>query len=322
MNAIAQDPRDPKRVLAAVNSAWFGPHIHGSTNGGKTWKLSERGLELKSVRKESLKRVWQIRHGHSDEPKVVYAGGDPGALFRSEDNGASWSEVRSLNTHKTRKQWNPGAGGMCLHSIEALGDGRLAVAISAAGVFRSSDAGETWEPHNVGVRADFLPEKRPEVGQCVHKLRAHPRNPDLLFQQNHCGIYRGRFGGKRWKDISKGLGTRFGFAAAVPAAEPETFFTVPIESPEYRCTPGGALAVGRSRDGGKTWELLRNGLPQENAHLLVLREAMDSDGYDPPGVYFGTANGQLFGTRNGGARWTPIAEHLPPIYSISVGVES
>ncbi len=322
VNAISQDPRDPKRVLAAVNSAWFGPHIHASNNGGRTWKLSERGLDLKSVKGESLKRVWQIRHGHADEPKVVYAGGDPGALFRSEDNGASWREVKSLNTHRTRKRWNPGAGGMCLHSIESLGDGRLVIAISAAGTFRSADGGETWEPHNVGVRADFLPEKRPEVGQCVHKLRAHPRKPELLFQQNHCGIYRSSFEGKRWKDISKGLPSRFGFAAALPAAEPETFFTVPIESPEYRCTPGGALAVGRSRDGGKTWELLRNGLPQQNAYLLVLREAMDADGHDPAGVYFGTANGQLFGTRNGGERWSTIAEHLPPVYAVSVGVES
>lgn len=320
IHSINQDPRDPKRVYAAVNDAWFGPHLHASTNGGKKWKLSEKGLEVKSLKKESLKRIWQVRPGHADEPKVVYAGGDPGVLFKSEDNGASWREVRSLNNHPTRERWAPGAGGMCLHSIESLGDGRLLVAISAAGVFRSSDGGENWEPHNVGVRADFLPNKRPEVGQCVHKLRAHPTNPELLFQQNHCGIYRGTFGGKRWKDVSKGLPTRFGFAAAIPAAEPETFFTVPIQGPEYRCNPNGALAVGRTRDGGKTWDLLRDGLPQEDAHLTILREAMDADAHSPAGVYFGTANGQLFATSNGGERWTAIAEHLPPVYSVSVGV--
>ncbi|MDA1234456.1 MAG: exo-alpha-sialidase [Acidobacteria bacterium] len=320
INCVVQDPRDPKRVYAAVNSAWFGPHLHVSTNGGKTWKLSEKGLELKSVEGESLKRIWKIQPGHADEPKVVYLGGDPGALFRSEDYGKSWSEVTSLNQHATRKRWNPGAGGMCLHSIEPLGGGRLVVAISAAGAFRSSDDGANWEPYNQGVRTDFQPEKFPEVGQCVHKLRAHPANPNLLFQQNHCGIYRGAFDGKKWKDISKGLPSRFGFAAAVPASEPETMFTVPIQSPEYRCNLDGALAVGRTRDGGKTWELLRKGLPQENTHLSILREAMDADAHKPAGVYFGTAGGQVYYSRNGGDSWQALAEHLPPVYSVSASV--
>ena len=320
INCVVQDPRDPKRVYAAVNSAWFGPHLHVSTNGGKTWKLSEKGLELKSVEGESLKRIWKIQPGHADEPKVVYLGGDPGALFRSEDYGKSWSEVTSLNQHATRKRWNPGAGGMCLHSIEPLGGGRLVVAISAAGAFRSSDDGANWEPYNQGVRTDFQPEKFPEVGQCVHKLRAHPANPNLLFQQNHCGIYRGAFDGKKWKDISKGLPSRFGFAAAVPASEPETMFTVPIQSPEYRCNLDGALAVGRTRDGGKTWALLRKGLPQENTHLSILREAMDADAHKPAGVYFGTAGGQVYYSRNGGDSWQALAEHLPPVYSVSASV--
>ncbi len=321
INCVAQDPRDPKRVYAAVNSAWFGPHIHVSTDGGKKWRLSEKGLELKSVKGEWLKRVWKVQPGHADEPKVVYAGCDPGALFRSENYGREWREVTSLNRHPTRKQWEPGAGGMCLHSIESMGEGRLAVAISAAGTFRSFDGGQSWEPYNQGVLVDFKPVKYPEVGQCVHKLRSHPRNPNLLFQQNHCGVYRATFDGKRWKDISKGLPTRFGFAAAVPAAEPETMFTVPIESPEYRCNLDGALAVARTRNGGETWELKRKGLPQKNAHLIILREAMDADAYKPVGVYFGTANGQLFYSRDGGEHWHTLAGHLPPVYSVSVGVE-
>jgi hypothetical protein len=321
IHCVVRDSRDPKRLYAAVNSAWFGPHLHPSTNGGKSRRLSEKGLELKSVKGESLKRILKIQPGHADELKVVYLGGDPGALFRSSNNGRSWSEVTSLNQHPTRERWNPSAGGMCLHSIELLGGGRLIVAISAAGAFRSVDGGGSWEPYNEGVRVDFMPEKYPQVGQCVHQLRAHPKTPNLLFQQNHCGVYRGDFDGKKWKDISKGLPTRFGFAAAVPAAEPETMFTVPIESPQYRCNLDGALAVGRTRDGGNNWELLRKGLPQHNTHLSILREAMDTDAYSPVGVYFGTAGGQLYYSRNGGDNWQTLTGHLPPVYSVATLVD-
>ena len=321
INHIVQDVRDPKRLYATVNSAWFGPHLKTSTDGGKKWRLAEKGLELTSIPGESLKRIWNIQPGAADEPKVLYAGCDPGALFRSEDNGRSWQEVTGLTQHATRPKWQPGAGGMCLHSIVPLGGGKIVAAISAAGAFRSNDDGESWEPFNTGVRADFMPERYPEVGQCVHKLRAHPTNPDLLFQQNHCGVYRAATDGKKWKDITRGLPTRFGFAAAVPAAEPDTFFTCPMEGPEYRANLKGAFAVARTQDGGKSWELLRNGLPQENAHLTVFREAMDADSNKRPGVYVGTAQGQVFYTRNGGEKWQILAENLPPVYSVSVGAE-
>ena len=173
INHVVADPRDPKRVYATVTNGWFGAHIHASADGGKTWNVSENGLELSGVPDQSLKRIWHIEPGHADEPGVVYAGADPGA------------------------------GGMCLHSIQCLGKGRIVVAISAAGAFRSLDNGATWEPHNGGVRADFMPEKFPEVGQCVHKLLAHPRDPETLYQQNHCGVYRGKFTGKKWTDINK-----------------------------------------------------------------------------------------------------------------------
>lgn len=334
---IAQDPRDPKRHYAAVGNAWFGPHLHASTNSGKTWRISEKGLELKGIAgktwtvtengmelKETpdstLKRIWHIKPGAADEPAVVYLGGDPGVLFRSGDNGANWEMVDGLNHHPTREKWNPGAGGMMVHSIECLGKGRLIVGISAAGAFRSSDSGKTWEPFNGNVRVDFAPDKFPEVGQCVHKLKSHPRNPDALYQQNHCGIYSADFAGQKWRDISKGLPTRFGFALAVPAAEKQTLFTIPVDSSENRFVPGGKLRVGRSRDGGKTWKLLTKGLPQENAYVLVLREAMTSDDCDPAGVYFGTSTGTLFYTRDAGDSWQVLAENLPPIYSISPAV--
>jgi photosystem II stability/assembly factor-like uncharacterized protein len=318
VNHVVQDPRAPQRYYAAVNSAWFGPHIHASTDGGKSWHLADRGLALRDVPDQTLKRIWHIRPGHADEPGVVYAGADPGALFRSADWGESWEMVESLTLHPTRPKWMPGAGGMCLHSIQCLGSGRVVVAISAAGAFRTADSGATWEPYNQGVRADFLPDKFPEVGQCVHKLLAHPTRPDLLFQQNHCGVYKGKLTGKKWTDITRGLPSRFGFGLAVPEAEPETLFTIPHEGAEYRCNPGGKLAVARSRDGGKTWKLLTRGLPQHDAHVTVLREAMTSDPFSPAGIYFGTTGGSVHSTNDAGESWGILAANLPPVYSASV----
>jgi hypothetical protein len=318
VNHVAQDPREPQRFYAAVNSAWFGAHIHASTDAGCSWKLSEAGLEMKCIPETSLKRIWRIEPGAADEPAVVYAGGDPGVLFRSADWGRTWAEVPSLTAHATRERWSPGAGGMCLHSIQCLGGGRMIVAISAAGAFRTTDGGATWTPFNHNVRADFRPDKYPEVGQCVHKLLAHPRHPEALYQQNHCGIYKARFDGQKWTDISRGLPSRFGFGLAVPAAEPETLFTVPIESAEYRCTPEGRFRVARSRDGGKTWKLLTRGLPQRNAHLLVLREAMAADARSPAGVYVGTTSGQIFYSADAGVSWSLMAEHLPAVVSLAV----
>jgi photosystem II stability/assembly factor-like uncharacterized protein len=334
---VAQDPRDPKRHFAAVNNAWFGPHLYASTNGGKkwdpsekglevkgitgkTWAITDKGMEMKEVTDATLKRIWHIAPGAADESGVVYLGGDPGVLFRSGDNGATWELVLGLSNHATRARWNPGAGGMMVHSIQCLGKGRLIVGISAAGAFRSSDGGKTWGAYNGNVRTDFQPEKFPEVGQCVHKLKAHPNNPEALYQQNHCGIYRGDFGGKEWTDISEGLPSRFGFALAVPAAEKQTLFTIPIDSAERRYVPQAKLRVARSRNGGKTWKLLTKGLPQEHAHVLVLREAMTSDDRDPAGIYFGTSTGALFYTRDAGDSWHVLSGHLPPIYSVSAAL--
>ena len=249
---------------------------------------------------------------------MVYAGCDPGALFRSTDWGQTWDMVESLTLHPTRAKWMPGAGGMCLHSIQALGRGRIVVAISAAGAFRTSDYGATWEPYNQGVRADFLPDKFPDVGQCVHKLLAHPANPEMLYQQNHCGVYKGKTAGNRWTDITKGLPSRFGFGLAVPEAEPETLFTIPLEGAEYRCNLNGQLSVARSRDAGKTWKLISRGLPKHDAHVTILREAMTSDSHSPAGVYFGTTGGTVFSTDDGGDSWGVLASNLPPVYSVSV----
>jgi len=318
VNHIAPDPRNPKLLYAAVNSAWFGPHIHASTNGGKSWKLSEEGFEIKSLPGTKMARVWHVEPGHADQPGVVYAGADPGVLFRSENWGKSWHEVTSLNRHKTRSKWSPGGGGMMVHSIQCVSKESVVVGLSVAGAFRSDDNAATWTPHNGGVLADFQPKKFPEVGQCVHKLLAHPRNPKMLYQQNHCGVYRAHYDAKRWTDLSAGLPSRFGFCLAVPADEPETLFTVPMESPSFRCNLNGRLQVARSRDGGKSWSLLDKGLPHKNVFVGVLREAMASDDQSPAGVYFGTNNGHVYYTRNAGDSWHTMAENLPPIYSVSV----
>jgi len=320
---VAQDPRHPKHLYATGGNAWIGPHLYASRDGGKTWKLSENGLALKNFPGEAtLKRIWHIAPAASDEPGVVYVGADPGVLFRSGDHGANWEMVTGLSLHPTREKWTPGAGGMMVHSIQCLGKGDVIVGISAAGAFRSTDSGKTWQPFNGNVRADFLPNKFPEVGQCVHKLKAHPRRPTALFQQNHCGIYQADFAAQKWTDISKGLPSRFGFGLAVPAAEVNTLFTVPIESSEHRFVPNGQLRVARSRDGGRTWKLLNKGLPQSNAHVLILREAMTCDDRDPAGVYFGTSTGTLFYSRNAGDSWQVLAQYLPPIYSVSAGARA
>ena len=315
---VAQDPRNPDRLYAAAGNAWFGSHLHASNDGGRTWKLSEEGLTLKDMPGETLKRIWHIAPGAADDRNAVYLGADPGVLFRSPDNGEHWELLDGLSRHPTREKWMPGAGGMMVHSIQCLGKGRIVAGISAAGAFRTSDLGKTWEPHNGNVLADFLPEKYPAVGQCVHKLLAHPRRRDALYQQNHCGIYRSRFANAKWTDISKGLPSRFGFALAVPAAEDDTLFTVPTTSSEKRYVSDGKLRVARSRDGGKNWELLTKGLPQSNAYVLVLREAMTSDAEDPAGVYFGTSTGTVYSTRDAGDSWQVLAPNLPPVYSVSV----
>jgi photosystem II stability/assembly factor-like uncharacterized protein len=264
-----------------------------------------------------LKKLWYVRPGAEDEPDTIYLGGDPSVLFRSRDRAKTWELVEGLTNHPTRSQWSEGGGGMMIHSIECLGEGRMIVGMSVGGAFRSVDHGATWEPFNGNVLADFQPVSYPEVGQCVHKLLAHPSDRSALYQQNHCGIYRARFEDSAWTDISEGLPTRFGFALAVPAAEPQSLFTIPVNSPEERYVAQGKLRVARSRDGGGNWEFVSRGLPQTNAYLLVLREAMTSDDEDPAGVYFGTSGGSLFYTRDAGDSWQALAEHLPPIYAVS-----
>jgi len=316
---IGFDQRDGKSLYAAVNSSWWGPHLHASRDLGRSWRLSERGLQFSPRSGRKLKHIWHLEPGADDEPGVIYAGVEPAALFRSEDRGRTWRELRALAEHPTRDRWHPGAGGLCLHSVQPVAGGRIYAAISAAGVFRSDDRGRSWRPINRGVRADFLPKKFPEVGQCPHKLLRHPSSPDLLYQRNHCGMYRSDDGGKTWKDISKGLPSRFGFPMALDPAEPKTVWVLPEDSAEFRGTSAGP-AVYRSRNGGSTWQKLTRGLPGKGAYLHFFREGMAADGLRPCGVYFGTSSGSVFYSRDAGERWQTLANHLPAVLSVSCAV--
>jgi photosystem II stability/assembly factor-like uncharacterized protein len=313
------DYRDPAQTMyAATNSDWFGADVQRTVDGGKTWSATNGGVRYEPDAELSVKRVWHIRPGRESEPGVVYCGVDPAGLFRSTDGGETWSEVKGLNRHETRPRWNPGAGGMIVHTIllDPHFQDRMYVAISAAGVFRSDDAGVTWTPRNKGTRADFLPDKMPDLGQCVHKLSLAPDAPNILYQQNHCGMYRSDSAGDSWTDISGGLPSRFGFPLAVHPRDAKTVWVLPLIGAEMRTVPNGCLAVFRSTNSGKTWQTQSRGLPARNAFDTILREAMSTDTCDPAGVYFGTENGQLYHTRDEGASWNLLAEHLPPIMSV------
>jgi photosystem II stability/assembly factor-like uncharacterized protein len=241
-----------------------------------------------------------------------------GTVHRSTDEGATWQVNEALLNHETREQWNPGAGGMCLHSINVDADdpNRLVIGISAAGVFRTDDGGQTWEPANKGTSADFLPDNQPEVGQCVHKVLVHPMNRDRVWQQNHCGVYRSDDRGTTWERLDgNGLPSDFGFALMLDPRDPDAAFTIPEESAMNRVASGGRLGVWRTRDGGASWDVLENGLPQQ-AWVGVLREASAWDGLEPNGLYFGTQSGSVLASPDGGETWHEAARWLPPVLSV------
>ncbi len=249
----------------------------------------------------------------------IYAGVEPAGLFRSDDRGATWSHVSALRDHPSRPDWQPGAGGLICHTIVAHPDDpqRMWVAISAVGTFATEDGGASWEARNHGVVACFQPDLHPETGQCVHKLVMAAGEPDSLYQQNHCGVYRSSDGGRRWQDISAGLSSEFGFVMGTHPRDAATAWVVPLSHPEEgRVAPGGALAAWRTRDRGDSWERQGHGLPQEHAYVGVLREALSVDRGDPAGVYFGTSTGQLYGSRDEGDSWQMLADHLPPIWGV------
>jgi photosystem II stability/assembly factor-like uncharacterized protein len=328
---VAGSPVEPNRLFASQTSGWFGQVMQRSDDGGVTWEPVGNQFAYDgdpgthqwydgTARPWEFSRIWHIEPSLSD-PDVVLAGAQDAALFRSVDGGKNWAEMPGLRMHGSGPQWQPGAGGLCLHTIlldpsDAM---RMWIAISAAGVFRSDDAGKTWQPKNRGLRSgDVLPEEQPEVGHCVHKVALHKSRPDTLFMQKHWDVMRSDDGGDNWHEVSGDLPTDFGFVVDVHAHEPETVYVVPITSDSLHYPPDGALRVYRSRTGGNEWEPLTKGLPQSNCYVNVLRDAMAVDSLDECGVYFGTTGGQVYASNDAGDSWTPIVRDLPPVLSVEV----
>jgi photosystem II stability/assembly factor-like uncharacterized protein len=338
-------PVDPDRIYASQSSGWFGQVIQRSSDGGQTWETPGGGLEIApdgmprgesnkfvyegevgthqffdgTQRPWEFKRVWYLEPSLSD-PDTVYAGVEDAALFRSSDGGRTWQELDGLRRVKGHL-WQPGAGGMCLHTIlqDPNAPNRIFVAISAAGAFRSDDGGETWRPINNGLHSDFeLPDPQAEVGHCVHNIALHPTRPGVLFMQKHWDVMRSDNAGEQWYEVSGNLPTDFGFPIAVHAHEPETIYVVPIKSDSEHYPPEGKLRVYRSRTGGNEWEALTNGLPQKDCYVNILRSAMAVDTLDSCGVYFGTTGGQVYASADSGDHWAPIVRDLPPVLSVEV----
>ena len=264
-------------------------------------------------------RVWHFEPSLHD-PDVVYAGVEDAALFRSTDGGTNWEELSGLRTHRSADSWQPGAGGMCLHTIvlDPRDSNRMFAAISAAGAFRSDDAGTTWRPINRGLKSNGIPEQEAEVGHCVHRIAMHPSNPDVLYMQKHWDVMRSDDAGESWREVSGNLPTDFGFPIAVHAHEPQTIYVVPIKSDSEHFPIDGHLRVYRSRTGGDEWEPLTNGLPQSNCYVNVLRDAMAVDSLDSCGIYFGTTGGQVYVSADGGETWNAIVHDLPAVLSVEV----
>jgi hypothetical protein len=347
-------PGDPNRIYASQTSGWFGQIIQRSDDGGKTWfqpgtppgqpttgpdgmpkgesnkfvydTTAETGKPLTTHQwydgtqhAWEFKRVWHLEPSHHD-PNTIYAGVEDAALFQSTDGGVSWHELSGLRGHGTGPKWQPGAGGMCLHTviIDPKNPNRIYIAISAAGAFRTDDGGQTWKPINQGLRSQFIPDPNAEIGHCVHHVALHPSRPDVLFMQKHWDVMRSDNSGDQWHEVSGNLPTDFGFVIDVHAHEPETIYVVPIKSDGEHFPLDGKLRVYRSKSGGNEWQELSKGLPEKDCYVNVLRDAMAVDTLDSCGVYFGTTGGQVYCSADTGDSWVPIVRDLPAVLSVEV----
>jgi photosystem II stability/assembly factor-like uncharacterized protein len=330
MYHLKGSPADPNRLYASQSSGWFGQLIQRSSDGGKTWEPVGNKFVYEGVpgthqwydgtpHPWEFKRVWHLEPSLTD-PDTVYAGVEDAGLFRSTDGGQSWQELAGLRGHGTGPRWQPGAGGLCLHSIliDPSNHQRMFIAISAAGAFRTDDAGKTWRPINRGLKSQYIPDPDAEVGHCVHRIAMHPSRPGVLFMQKHWDVMRSNDAGESWQEVSGNLPTDFGFPIDVHAHEPETIYVVPIKSDSEHFPPDGKLRVYRSRTGGNEWEALTKGLPQKDCYVNVLRDAMAVDSLDECGVYFGTTGGQVYASADAGGSWAPVARDLPAVLSVEV----
>jgi photosystem II stability/assembly factor-like uncharacterized protein len=327
---LKASPVNPNRVYASQSSSWFGQVIHRSDDAGKTWMTVGNQFNYEgnpgthqwfdgSQRPWEFKRVWLLEPSPVDSD-TVFAGVEDAALFRSSDGGQTWQELSGLRAVKGHL-WQPGAGGMCLHTllIDPQDVNRMYVAISAAGVFRTDDGGQTWRPINQGLQSNFeLPDPNAEVGHCVHNLAMHPARPTTLFMQKHWDVLRSDNSGDLWHEVSGNLPSDFGFPIAVHAHEPETIYVVPIKSDSEHFPPDGKLRVYRSRTGGNDWEALTKGLPQQDCYVNILRSAMAVDTCESGGIYFGTTGGQVYASADSGDHWSAIVRDLPAVLSVEV----
>ncbi len=350
---VKGSPINPNRIYASQSSGWFGQIIQRSEDGGKTWStpgsspeelIGEHGMPKGESNKFvydtspdtgkkltqhmwydgtqhpwEFARVWHLEPSLT-EPDTVYAGVEDAAIFKSTDGGATWNELSGLRGHGTGPNWQPGAGGLCLHTIllDPTDPKRIFVAISSAGAFRTDDGGKTWKPINKGLRSAFIPDPDAEVGHCVHRIALHPSRPKTLFMQKHWDVMRTDDAGDTWQKVSGNLPCDFGFPIDVHAHEPETIYVVPIKNDSEHYPPDGKLRVFRSKTGGNEWEALTKGLPQANCFVNVLREAMCVDRLDKCGVYFGTSGGQVYCSADSGDTWDAIVRDLPPVMSVEV----
>ena len=328
MYHLKGSPADPNRIYASQSSGWFGQQMQRSNDGGKTWeavdnKFAYDGQVGTHKWYDGTPHPWEfkrVRHLEPslDDPDTVYAGVEDAAIFRSRDGGKSWHELPGLRHHATGPNWQPGAGGMCLHTIliDPTNPKRMYIAISAAGAFRSDDAGKTWKPINRGLHSLYIPNPTAEVGHCVHRIALHRSRPNVLFMQKHWDVMRSDDAGESWHEISGNLPTDFGFVIDVHAHQPETIYVVPIKSDSEHYVHDGKLRVFRSRTGGNEWEPLSKGLPQQDCYVNILRDAMAVDSLDKCGIYFGTTGGQVYGSADAGDTWTPIVRDLPSVLSV------
>jgi len=323
-------PADPDRLFASQSSGWSGQVIQRSDDGGSSWEAVGNQFSYDGMpgthqwydgtpHPWEFERVWHLEPS-LDDPDTVYAGVEDAALFRSTDGGQAWEELPGLRGHASGPFWQPGAGGMCLHTLilDPATSGRMFAAISAAGVFRSDDGGQSWRPVNRGLQSEGIPDSDAEVGHCVHRLAMHPSRPEVLFMQKHWDVMRSDDAGESWREVSGNLPTDFGFPIDVHAHEPDTVYVVPITSDALHYPPDGRLRVYRSRTGGDDWEPLAKGLPQEHCYVNVLRDAMAVDSLDSCGIYFGTTGGQVYVSPDAGDSWQPIVHDLPAVLSVEV----
>lgn len=314
------DRRVAGRGYALAEHPVWGRHVYRSGDGGRTWQpLPEIPRHRDDEGPDSIRMLWSIAPGADAEPDTLYAGIEPPGLFASRDAGGSWWPLAAFNHHRTRGSWAPAKGGLAVHSIQAdaRDPRRLFVALSAGGVYRTQDGGESFEPVNAGVRAPYLPRAAPVSGHCVHRILLHPADPTRLYQQSHCGTYRSDDSGDHWQEITEGLPSDFGYALASDPADPDSVLVIPERNSQFRATVDGRIRVYRSRDAGRTWTALEDGLPQANAYVTILRDGLADDGLDPCGFYFGTSSGHLFGSVDGGDHWRLLCGFLPGILSVS-----